>query len=262
MLCCFSRLLLHLFAHKFFAVIFFFGIPLHFNCDRSGGFIDRDYPNMIVATFGIRDADCSPEYGNSGGSSSSVAGTTKETMVQCSRCAMQLSLLAQTYRQQMLRYQLNHGTNSKKNSEYSQLLTTHVGVHSCSIPVSSKLPPNMQYGDVSNKTESKRGKDNGTAKSKTGGSVEAKSSGEDDSHHDGGTDSSLAVAVTTKTATTTSTTTNTQEPEIQVKEISITPEQDVEIGNAAIAFSITFTTLSALEQLCLSVTTNYKYVCV
>ena len=224
-------------CYLFFFFVFFSSLHLqiHFNCDRSGGFIDRDYPNMIVATFGIRDADCSPEYGNSGVSSSSVTATTKETMVQCSRCAMQLSLLAQTYRQQMLRYQLNHGTTSKKNSEHSQLLITHVGVHSCSIPVSSKLPPNMQYGDVSNETESKRGKENGTAVSKTGGNAEAKSSGEDDSHHDGSTDSSLAVAVTTTTATTTTNTTTTQEPEIQVKEISITPEQDVEIGNAAIA---------------------------
>jgi hypothetical protein len=55
---------------------------------------------MIVATFGIRDADSSPQV-----SRDQRVDRDGITIVDCSRCAMKLALLAQNYRQQMIRYQ-------------------------------------------------------------------------------------------------------------------------------------------------------------
>jgi hypothetical protein len=116
---------------------------------------------MIVATFGIRDADSSPQV-----SRDQRVDRDGITIVDCSRCAMKLALLAQNYRQQMIRYQSRSmkidsrsdsrsaTTNNKKNVKnivkYSRL-ATNIGVHSCSIPVSSLLPPSMR----STKTETK-----------------------------------------------------------------------------------------------------------
>ena len=106
---------------------------------------------MIVATFGIRDADLSPLRGNGNGDNASAAS---DTMVQCSRCAMKLALLAQKYRRQMIRYEMNTkntteaskiGIAETNNPTLSSMrLRTHVGIHSCSIPVSSPLPSEMR----------------------------------------------------------------------------------------------------------------------
>ena len=107
-----------------------------------GGFVDRDYPHMLVATFGIRDADLSPSS-NSGSVAASLTGS--ETMVSCSRCAMKLALLAQKYRQQMIRYEHN---NKKDHQSSSLRLVTHVGIHSCAIPVSVNIPSDSKLRNI------------------------------------------------------------------------------------------------------------------
>jgi len=145
-----------------------------YNQNRSGGFIDRNYPNMIVATFGIRDADSSTDRTTLG---PSVLQRDGDTIVDCNRCAMKLALLAQKYREQMTRYQLNNSNSninsnsnsnsngntmdsgSKQNSIHHSLLLTHIGVHACTIPVSSLLPQNTRYQTNLEKKEQNDGTD-------------------------------------------------------------------------------------------------------
>ena len=123
---------------------------------------------MIVATFGIRDADSSTNRTTLG---PSVLQREGDTIVDCNRCAMKLALLAQKYRQQMTRYQLNNSSSnsksngntmdsgSKQNSINHSLLLTHIGVHACTIPVSSLLPQDMRYQTSLEKEEQNDGTD-------------------------------------------------------------------------------------------------------
>ena len=79
---------------------------------------------MIVATFGIRDADSSTDRTTLG---PSVLQRDGDTIVDCNRCAMKLALLAQKYREQMTRYQLNNSSsNSKSNGNSASTCTDNI----------------------------------------------------------------------------------------------------------------------------------------
>ena len=102
---------------------------------------------MLVVSFGLRDADCNPGVGKIG----STSKDDSESIITCCRVAMKLSLLAEKFKGEMLQYETkrqkkdNLGSLTSSGSTY---LRTHIGVHSCVVPVSS-LPrkPEWQQSD-------------------------------------------------------------------------------------------------------------------
>ena len=127
---------------------------------RAGGFIDRAYPNVIIVSFGLRDADVARvsnidewerggEYrGTEDGverdssaaaidskaakatsaPSATLAGTPDaDSTVVCSRVAMKLALLAAKFRRAMVRYEYAHRVKEamKMNSLSSATATTN-----------------------------------------------------------------------------------------------------------------------------------------
>ncbi len=103
--------------------------------------------------------------------SATLGGTPDaDSTVVCSRVAMKLALLAGKFRQAMVRYEYAHRikeamkmnsmsstattTNARQAAEdaadamHFTRLMTHIGVHSCDVPVSSLKPPELRPGYI------------------------------------------------------------------------------------------------------------------
>ena len=79
---------------------------------RSGGFVDRSYPNMLVVSFGVRDADCSADVGFA----TSTSKGDSESIITCCQVAMKLSLLADRFKKEMLAYEVKRQERDHQGS--------------------------------------------------------------------------------------------------------------------------------------------------
>ena len=122
---------------------------------RAGGFIDRSYPNMVVASFGVRDADVN----NGSHMEGATSKEESESIVQCCEVAMKLSLLSEKFKKEMLQYEAKRRKKDEAEVTSSsvapqQYLRTNIGVHSCAVPVSS-LPPKPLWQEVDDSESNK-----------------------------------------------------------------------------------------------------------